>query len=35
MLKRHRGVFERITNCLLEKESICGDEFMELLKMPC
>lgn len=35
LLKQYHEALERITVRLLEKESICGEEFMELLKMPC
>lgn len=35
LLRQYHGAFERITARLLEKESICGEEFMELLEQPC
>lgn len=35
LLEQHHGAFERITQRLLEKESLCGEEFMELLETAC
>lgn len=35
LLRQYHEAFERITARLLEKESICGEEFMELLELPC
>lgn len=35
LLRQYHEAFERITARLLEKESICGEEFMELLEQPC